>query len=82
MNVASVESSGLAGPVDLPFLVMKAKLRYSKPAFARQPALFAWLVTGFSDRLSMFSAAHHRVGSQELAPTAVRQVGHWIQPGG
>ncbi len=61
---------------------MKAKLRYSKPALARQLALFAWLVTGFSERLSMFSAAHHFVGSQELAPTATRQVGHWIQPGG
>src|SRR5579859_1511704 len=77
-----VDCSGFAGPVDLPFLVMKAKLRYSTPAFAWQVGLLSWLVTGFSERLSMFSAAHHLCGSQELAPTAFAQVGHWIQPGG
>ena len=71
-----VDCSGFAGPVDWPFLVMKAKLRYSNPALARQFALFAWLVTGFSERLSMFSAAHHMCGSQELAPTAFAHVGH------
>ena len=82
MNVAFVESIGLAGACDFPFLVMKAKLRYSSPALARQVGLFALPVTGLSDRLSMFIAAHHWVGLQELAPTATRQVGHGIHPGG
>src|SRR5215831_12497480 len=82
VNVPSVDCRGFAGPVDLPFLVTNAKLRYSTPAFCWQTGLFRLLDTGSSERLSMFSAAHHRVGSQELAPTAVFQVGHWIQPGG
>ena len=30
----------------------------------------------------MLSAAHHWVGSHELAPTAFAHVGHGTQPGG
>src|SRR5487761_1508566 len=77
-----VASTGLAGPVDLPFFVMKAKLTYSSPTVDRQAELFVCPVTGLSDRLSMLSAAHHMVGLHELAPTATCQVGHGIQPGG
>ncbi len=77
-----VASTGLAGPVAFPFLVMKAKLMVSSPTVLRQFALFSWLVTGLSPRLSMLSAAHHCVGLQVLAPTATCHVGHGIQPGG
>jgi hypothetical protein len=82
VNVAFVAPIGLAGACDLPLLVMNAKLTYSSPALARQVGLFAFPVTGLSDRLSMFIAAHHWVGLHELAPAATRQVGHCIHPGG
>src|SRR5438874_987711 len=44
VKLARVEPRGLAGPFDLPFLLMKAKLRYSTPAFCWQVGLFSWLV--------------------------------------
>src|SRR5437016_4838814 len=68
--------SGLAAVVALPFLVMNAKFTGSTPAVLWQAALFCAPVFEFCDRLSMFSAAHHRVGSQ-LTPA-----GHGTQPGG
>src|SRR5579859_996519 len=76
VNVASVEFTGFAGACATPFLVMKAKLTYSRPACAWQVGFRNCPLTGFSDRLSMFSAAHHLVASQ-LAPG-----GHSTQPGG
>src|SRR5450755_46596 len=82
VNGARVESTGFAGAWATPFLVMKAKLTYSRPARLAQVAFWVVPLTGSSDRLSMFSAAHHLVGSQPLAPTATAQVGQGIQPGG
>ncbi len=82
VKVASVESIGFAGAWAIPLFVMNAKFTYSSPAFARQAALFVWPVTGFSERLSMFSAAHQCVASHELAPTATAHVGQGTQPGG
>src|SRR5215471_13762249 len=77
----TVDSSGLAGPVELPLVVMKAKLTYSRPAAARQAGLLSWPAIGSLDRLSMLSAAHHLVGSQLVPPTA-RAAGHLTHPGG
>jgi hypothetical protein len=77
-----VASTGLAGPCATPFLVMKAKFTYSSPTWFSHGALFCCPVTGFSERLSMLSAAHQWVGSHELAPTATCHVGHGTQPGG
>src|SRR6516164_681379 len=82
VNVARVDWTGLAGAWETPFLVMKAKLTYSMPVLAAHVGFCKVPATGSSDRLSMFSAAHHLVGSQPLAPTATAQVGHGTQPGG
>src|SRR5579885_3012440 len=64
VKVASVDCTGLAGACETPFLVMKAKFTGSMPTCARQVALLVCPVTGFCERLSMFNAAHHCVGSQ------------------
>src|SRR5215831_8247457 len=80
VNVARVESTGFAGAWETPFLVTKAKLKYSRPVLAAHVAFCVVPLTGFSERLKMFIAAHHLVGSQALAPTATAQVGHGIQP--
>src|SRR5258708_1944399 len=82
VNVAVVESTGFAGAVERPFLVMNAKLTYSRPVLAAQVAFWVVPLTGSSERLNMFSAAHHLVGSQPLAPTATCQVGQGTHPGG
>src|SRR6185437_836788 len=82
VNVARVDSSGFAGAWDWPFFVRNAKLTYSSPVLAAQVAFCVVPVTGFSARLKMFIAAHQRVGSQPLAPTATAQVGQGTQPGG
>jgi len=65
-DVAGLKSSGFGDPTGLPDLVRKAKLTYSVP-----PRIWLWHVgfrvvplIGFSDRLSMFSAAHQSCGSQ------------------
>src|SRR5579859_4770474 len=82
VNVAVVESTGLAGAVVRPSLVRNAKLTYSRPVLPAQVAFRVVPLTGSSARLKMFIAAHHLVGSQPLAPTATCQVGHGIHPGG
>src|SRR5215471_7494113 len=76
VNVATVESTGFAGAVVRPFLVRNAKLTYSMvlPILAWQVGLRTVPLTGSWARLKMFIAAHHRVGSQPLAPTATCQV--------
>src|SRR5438552_5621821 len=76
LNVSKVASTGFGGPIGTPSWVMNAKLTYSSPVLAAHVELRTWPVTGFSDRLSMFSAAHHLVGSQ-LTPG-----GQSAQPGG
>src|SRR5579883_369855 len=78
VKVLIVDSTGLGGELGCgtPFFVMKAKLTYSRPVMAAQVGLRTWPVTGFSERLSMFRAAHHLVGSQ-LTPA-----GQGTQPGG
>src|SRR5580700_3792764 len=82
VNVVSVESTGLAGAWATPFLVMNAKLTYSRPTWLAQVGFCVVPFTGSSDRLSMLRAAHHLVGSQLLAPTATAHVGHGTHPGG
>src|SRR5712691_624670 len=82
VNVARVDCNGFAGVWDTPFFVTNAKLTYSRPVLAAQVGFKVVPVTGFSARLKMFIATHHRVGSQPLAPIACAQVGHGIQPGG
>src|SRR5579859_732574 len=78
VKVAPVAVTGLAGAWATPLLVMKAKLTYSSPPtmLFRQVALLTALVFMLVDRLSIFSAAHHWVGSQLLPG------GHSTQPGG
>src|SRR6516162_5514512 len=82
VNVAVVESTGLAGAVVVPSLLRNAKLTYSRPVLAAQAEFRVVPLTGSSARLNTFIAAHHLVGSQPLAPTATCQVGQGIQPGG
>src|SRR6266581_6442850 len=82
VNVAVVESTGFAAAVVRPFLLMNAKLTYSRPVLAAQVAFRVVPATGSSARLKMFIAAHHLVGSQPLAPTATCQVGQGTHPGG
>src|SRR6516164_3823631 len=82
VNVAVVESTGLAGAVVRPFLLRNAKLTYSRPVLAAQVEFSVVPATGSSARLNMFIAAHHLVGSQALAPIATCQVGHGTHPGG
>src|SRR3979411_381587 len=77
-----VASSGLAGAWAAPSLVTKANSKVSIPTLAAQLAFCTVPLTGSSSRLNTFIAAHHRVGSQELAPTATAQVGQGTQPGG
>ena len=76
VKVAVVASSGSAGACALPLCVMNAKLTGSMPTLFRQSAF--WLTGLFwsSDRLSMFSAAHHCRASQD------RPGGQETQPGG
>src|SRR5215469_7268965 len=76
VKVASVESTGLAGAWETPFLVMNAKFTYSMPVIDAQVELSCVPVFRFCDRLSMFSAAHHLVASQLLP------AGQGAQPGG
>ena len=82
MNVASVESTGLAGAWATPFLVTNAKWKVSMPTCAAQVGFCRVPATGSSSRLKTFIAAHHLVGPQVLAPTATAQVGHGTHPGG
>ena len=77
VNVSTVDSSGSAGACALPLRVMNAKFTGSMPALARQSALLAVPVFWSRERLSMFSAAHHFVASQEVPPWA-----KGTQPGG
>src|SRR5205807_3924585 len=80
--VVSVAFFGFAGACEAPLRVTNAKFTYSSPTCDRHVELFAAPVTGFKERLSMLSAAHHLVGSHALAPTATAQVGHGTHPGG
>src|SRR6266566_2910353 len=82
VNVAVVDSTGFAGAVVSPFLVMNEKLTYSTPVLAAQVAFRVVPATGSSERLKMFIAAHHLVGSQPPAPTATCHVGQGTHPGG
>src|ERR1700730_1663007 len=77
-----VASSGLAGAWAPPSFVTKANSNVSIPTLAAQVAFCMVPLTGSSSRLNTFIAAHQRVGSQELAPTATAQVGQGTQPGG
>src|SRR5690242_15629940 len=81
VNVAVVDWTGFGTAVGRPFLVMNAKLTYSRPVLAWQVGFKTVPLTGSSARLKMFIAAHHRVGSQPLAPTATCHVGQGTQPG-
>src|ERR1700687_3540059 len=78
VNVLIVELTGFGGEFGCgtPLFVMKAKFTYSSPVVAAQVEFRTWPVTGFSERLSMLSAAHHLVASQLLP------AGHGTQPGG
>src|ERR1700726_651561 len=78
VKVASVELTGLGGAPagGCPLLVMNAKFTGSTPTRFAQVAFCSCPVTGFSSRLSMFSAAHHLVPSQ-LSPA-----GQGTNPGG
>src|SRR5450759_434851 len=78
VKVVRVELTGFGGEFGCgtPLFVMKAKFTYSSPAIPWQVAFCNWPVTGFSERLSMLSAAHHFVGSQLLP------AGHDTHPGG
>src|SRR5579859_316050 len=76
LKVAVVASTGLGAPIGTPFLVMNAKFTYSRPVRLAQTVLRVCPVIGFSERLSMLSAAHHWVAEQ-LTPG-----GHSAQPGG
>src|SRR5215472_2748385 len=82
VSVAVVESTGFAGAVGTPFLVMNAKLTYSVPVTARHVGFSNSPLSGSWARLKMLIAAHHLVGSQPLAPTATCHVGQGTQPGG
>src|SRR6266581_4890384 len=70
VKVFRVEFTGLGGEPGwgCPLFVIKAKLTYSTPVLAAQVEFRNWPVTGFSEMLSMFSAAHHFVGSQLIPP--------------
>src|SRR6516165_10564575 len=60
VNVAVVESTGFGGAWATPFLVTKAKLKYSgDPILPRQVSFWRVPATGSSARLKMFIAAHH-----------------------
>src|SRR6266852_4420461 len=76
VKVAVVDCTGLAGACATPSLVRKAKLTYSTPTRFWQPWFKTVPLMGSSDRLSMFSAAHHWVASQLLP------AGQGAQPGG
>src|SRR3974390_3071249 len=80
VNVAVVDSPGLAGAVVRPSLVRNAKLTYSRPVTAAQVEFRVVPLTGSSARLKIFMAAHHLVGSQPLAPTPTCQVGPGTHP--
>src|SRR5256712_8312784 len=82
VKVVSVESTGLAGACDRPFMVMNAKFTYSMPTRLAQVEFWKVPLTGSSDRPKMAIAAHHLVGSQPLAPMATAQVGQGTHPGG
>ncbi len=55
---------------------MNAKLTGSGPTVLRHAVLLNWPVFWFSEKVSMFSAAHHCLAVQ-LMPS-----GHGTQPGG
>src|SRR5690348_5012278 len=76
VKVLTVESSGFGGEPGCgwPLFVMKAKFTYSTPVSPEHAPNVGPM--GFSERLSMLSAAHHLVGSQLLP------AGHNTQPGG
>src|SRR5215469_7026126 len=76
VNVASVESTGLAGACETPFLVMNAKFTYSRPVTAAQVGFSCVPAFMFCDRLSMLSAAHQSFAEQLLP------AGQGAQPGG
>src|SRR6266571_3169869 len=78
VKVLMVALTGLGGEAGCgtPLFVMKAKLTYSTPVLAAQVGFKNWPVTGFSERLSILSAAHHLVASQ------LRPAGQDTQPGG
>src|SRR5260370_2068177 len=78
VKVFMVALTGLGGEpgCGCPLVVMNAKLTYSTPVLAAQVGFSDRFVTGFSERLSMFSAAHHWVAAQ-LFPA-----GQGAQPGG
>src|SRR5689334_20476188 len=57
---------GLAGAVDLPFLVTNAKFTGSGPAVFRHAVLLSAPVFSLSWNVSMFSAAHHCVAVQPM----------------
>src|SRR6476661_5161343 len=82
VNVARVELIGLAGAWLTPFLVTKAKLKYSMPTCAAQVGFCSVPATGSSRSPKMLSAAHHLVGSHPLAPVATAHAGQGTQPGG
>src|ERR1700730_5462119 len=76
VKVVIVDCSGLGGEFGCgtPLLVMKAKLTGSTPVSPTHAPFVP--VTGFCERLSMLSAAHHFVASQLLP------AGQGAQPGG
>src|SRR5581483_7590204 len=76
VKVAVVALTGFAGAWATPFFVMNAKLTGSIPTVPKQAALLLCPVTGFCERLSMLSAAHHLVAPQLLF------TGNGTQPGG
>src|SRR5262249_11208535 len=82
VNVAVVDCTGFGTAVGPPFLVTNAKLTGSMPDLAAHVEFSPVPLTGSWARLKMFIAAHHRVGSQALAPIATCQVGQGTQPGG
>src|ERR1700681_4908470 len=78
VNVASVELTGFGGEpgCGVPLVVMNAKFTYSTPVLSAHVEFSDCPVTGFCDRLSIFSAAHHLVASQLLP------AGQGAHPGG
>src|SRR5260370_40903728 len=76
VKVARVALTGLAGAWEMPLVVTKAKLTYSRPVIAAHVGFSTVPATGPSDKLSTLSAAHHCVASQLLP------AGHATQPGG
>src|SRR6266568_2534543 len=67
---------GFAGAVAVPFLVRNAKLTGSGPTVLRQEVLLNWPVFWFSEKVSMFIAAHHWLAVHPMP------AGHGAQPGG